>query len=380
MHRTAKLIIATAAAAVASSASAQITNVTSTTSATRTLDGVTTNFANPVPSPSYANGGPGGAGYSASAAISSDSIFFQAGTMAAGRNNSATSSVRVSFDVTGQSATELTKVRSTIFESNFGFFVGNFADFVDPETEQLVKGCSGVSLPSCKPTTFSPGFNGFVAPGDTSPPITLASTQFTFEVFQDDNLLRSVSGSIDAVRDGSNVIFTKGLGFSELESVLGNFVQFEGEGSEGKVYAFSWGRTDFTADLLNAIGLGETSTISYRITTSSSNFATPTGLPPSANLIVAFSCFADPIGRGGTRGAVFTIPGFEASTCNEYSASSTVTPYSIKIPVINGDTIDFTAPRGVIPEPDTWAMLIVGFGLVGLSMRRGKKVVNGATA
>ena len=32
----------------------------------------------------------------------------------------------------------------------------------------------------------------------------------------------------------------------------------------------------------------------------------------------------------------------------------------------------FTAP-GAIPEPDTWAMLIMGFGLVGLSMRRGKK-------
>jgi hypothetical protein len=378
MNIKGKLLIAAMATAVATGASAQISNVGSTTSASQTLDGVTTNYVNPVPSPNYANGGPGGAGYSASAAIASDSIFFQAGTMAAGRNNSATSKVEVSFDVTGVSDTELTKVRSTIFESNFGFFVGNFSDFVDPETQELVKGCSGVSLPSCKPTTFAPGFDGFVAPGDTSPPVTLASTQFTFEVLQDGNLLRSVSGSIDAVKQGSSVVFAKGLGFAELEDVLGNFVQFEGEGSEGKIYAFSWDRTDFTADLLDSIGFGETSTISYRITTSSSNFATPVGVPPSSNLIVAFSCFADPIGRGGTRGAVFTIPGFEASTCNEYSANSSVTPYAIKIPVINGDTIDFRAP--VIPEPDTWAMLIVGFGLVGLSMRRSKKAVPSTTA
>lgn len=375
MKTIAKFLVAAGALALATGASAQITNVTGTTTASRTLDGVTTNFVNPVPSPSYANGGPGGAGYSASAAITDDSIFFQAGSMAAGRRNSASSEVMVSFDVTNQSDTDLTRVRSTIFESNFGFFVGNFTDFVDPETEELVQGCSGVNLPSCRPTTFAPGFEAFVAPGDTSPPITLASTQFTFEVLQDGNVLRSVSGQIDAVKQGSSVVFVKGLGFAELESVLGNFVKFEGEGSEGKVYAYSWGRTDFTADLLNAIGMGETSTISYRIATSSINFATPSFSPPSANLIVAFSCFADPVGRGGTS-AGFFIPGFEASTCNEYSADSTITPYAIKIPVINGNTIDFRAP--VIPEPDTWAMLIVGFGLVGLSMRRSKKVATTA--
>ena len=34
----------------------------------------------------------------------------------------------------------------------------------------------------------------------------------------------------------------------------------------------------------------------------------------------------------------------------------------------------FTAP-GAIPEPDTWAMLIMGFGLVGLGLRRRARLV-----
>jgi hypothetical protein len=372
-YRLIAMIAAVTATGCATGAMAQISNVQSTTTATQTLDGTPQMLPSPVPSPNYDNGGPGGAGYSASANITADSIFFQAGSMAAGRLNSATSGVTVSFDVTGQSDTNITKVKSTIFESNFGFYVGSFTDFVDPDTSELVEGCSGANLPNCAPTVFTPGFSGFAAPGDTTPPITLASTEFTFEILQDGAIVRTLGGRLDAVKDGGGVTFVKSGGFNELESVLGNFVQFESPGNEDKIYAFSWERTDFTADLLNAIGLGETSTISYRISTASYNYATPAGLPPSSNLIVAFSCFADPVGRGGTSGAIFTIPGFGASTCNDYSGNSEISAYSIKIPVINGDTIDFTAPNGAIPEPDTWAMLIIGFGLVGLSMRRGKK-------
>ncbi|MBS3962010.1 MAG: PEP-CTERM sorting domain-containing protein, partial [Sandarakinorhabdus sp.] len=93
--------------------------------------------------------------------------------------------------------------------------------------------------------------------------------------------------------------------------------------------------------------------------------------------IVAFSCFADPLGRGSLS-SVFTIPGFGPSTCNDYRSGSPdrPSPYSLKLPVIDEYgrivfTADGTAP---IPEPDTWAMLILGFGLVGFSMRRRKKL------
>jgi hypothetical protein len=362
-------LVAIAAAGFATGASAQISNVTGTTAATQKLEGVTTNFPNPAPSPNYDNGGPGGAGYSASADITPDSIFFQAGSMAAGKGNGATSSVTVLFDVTNPGPDAINKIKSTIFESNFGFYVGNFAGGAD-ENNVPLPNCSGSELPNCVPVTFSNGFSGFTDSSDPTPPRTLASTQFTFEILQDGNTVRTVSGSMDLVKNGDNsIVFTKGLGFDDLSSVLNNFSLFE---VSDRVYAWSWDRTNFTAEL-NDILSGDTSSVGYRISTSSQNFGESFGVPPSGNLIVAFSCFADPIGRGGTSGAIFTIPNFGPSTCNDYGANGDVSPYSVKIPVINGDTIDFTAPNGVIPEPDTWAMLIIGFGLVGLSMRRSKK-------
>ncbi len=359
------ILAVVAASAVASAATAQISNVTSTTSATQTLDGVPQMLGSPVPSPNYDNGGPGGAGYSASANITSESIFFQAGSLAAGKGNAASSQVGVSFDVTNSGSEDITKLRSTIFESNFGFYVANFAGGVD-DNDELFPNCSGATLPTCLPVTINGGFSNFTDVGQTAPR-TLASTQFTFEVFQDGNSIKTVSGSLDMVKGSDNTIsFTKGLGFEDLDAVLNNFSLFE---VTNRVYAFQWDRTNFTVDL-DPILQGSTSNLSYVITSSTQNFGQ--AQQPLGNLIVAFACFADPVGRGGTRGSIYTIPGLGPTTCNDYAADSGITsPHSFKVPKIIGDTIDFTAPA--IPEPDTWAMLIIGFGLVGLSMRRGKK-------
>ena len=89
-------------------------------------------------------------------------------------------------------------------------------------------------------------------------------------------------------------------------------------------------------------------------------------------MIVAFSCFADPLGRGSLS-SVFTIPGFGPSTCNDYRSGTSDEPsdYSLFFPsVFQGNKIVFTSSGAApIPEPDTWAMLILGFGLVGFSMR-----------
>lgn len=364
MNIQSRILVAVAACATATGAFAQIGNVTSTTGASQTLGGVTTNFANPAPSPKYNNGGPGGAGFSASADISGDAIFFQAGSMAAGKGNAATSEVTVSFDVTNPGATAITQLRSTIFESNFGFYATNFGG--GAIGGQPLPNCSGVTLPTCVATTFGSGFSDFTDSAALAPPRTLATTQFEFIVKQDSNVVRAVSGSLAMIQDvNGDVVFTPGLGFSELSSVLSNFRLFE---VSDRVFAYTWDRTNFTANL-NAILEGQTSNLSYTIRTATFNFAESDVLPPTANQIVAFSCFADPIGRG-TSGSMFVIPNFGPSTCNNYGGDGSVTPYSLKVPQIIGDTLDFTAPA--IPEPDTWAMLIIGFGLVGLSMRRGK--------
>ncbi|MGL6042713.1 MAG: PEPxxWA-CTERM sorting domain-containing protein [Sandaracinobacteroides sp.] len=381
MFKVSALLTAVGMVAIATSASAQIGPATATTTASQTLDGVTTNFPNPAPSPNYDNGGPGGAGYGASAVITSDSIFFQAGAMSAGTKNASSSSVSVSFDVTNPGAAAIDKLESTIFESNFGFFISNFSNGFFPGDGTPLPVCSGATLPGCAPVNFGGTFDDFTALGQD--PRLLATTSFQFEVLQSGYAtpVASVGGTMSLIRNGSTVSLVTGGGFDDLASQLNNFVQFAPPADEvldpfgnqipvgDYVRAYSWERTNFTADL-NPILSGETSTLTYRVTTSTQNFGITSTFPPDSNLIVAFTCFADPIGRGGVRGAVLTIPGFAASTCAQFE-SSTDSPFFLKVPVIDGDTIRVVG--GVIPEPDTWAMLILGFGLVGLSMRRSKK-------
>jgi hypothetical protein len=165
--------------------------------------------------------------------------------------------------------------------------------------------------------------------------------------------------------------------FSELDNELNDFVQFDpnnlGEFLD-RVWAFSWSDTDVMVDL-NPIGIGETSTLTYRISTNSWTDAGLRGR--ELNSIVAFSCFADPVGRGSTSGAMFTIPGFEIAPCDDYKSGGIDNPTNYALKIAQGGNTLFLTRDGapVVPEPDTWAMLILGFGLVGLSMRRGKKSV-----
>jgi hypothetical protein len=114
--------------------------------------------------------------------------------------------------------------------------------------------------------------------------------------------------------------------------------------------------------------------VTYQITTGA--WGDSRRLAPNLNIeplveersIVAFSCFADPVGRGSTRGALIPIP-----VCDDFGGfgGGETRDYVLNLGSIDENGI--LSFKSVIPEPDTWAMLIVGFGLVGLSMRRTKK-------
>jgi hypothetical protein len=380
MMTTLKLALAAGVVSLATAASAQISNIQTATDAALKIDGANQTLSNPVTSPFYADATIGGAGYSTSAITNGGAIFFQAGSMSAGANNAASSVVELSFDVTNNTSRSITQAVSTVFESNFGMYVANFREFPFGESANGVDvkaACTGANLANCTPIDAAPGFSGIRSQTDTVAPFTLAYTEFLFEVVQDGNVLKTIGATLqlDRLANGT-VAFTTGGGFDNLGSTLSNFEKFAN--FDDKVWSYSWDDTDVTVDL-DPILVGDTSTITYRIRTNSWTDARYEGR--ARNTIVAFSCFADPVGRGGTSGSMFTIPGFEVSTCNDYRAGTPTepTPYALKIPVLRNGQLVFTS-GGVIPEPGTWAMLIVGFGLVGLSMRRGRKGVPAAAS
>lgn len=376
----AKLAVALACtASLGAAASAQISNITTGKDADLTIGGVPQALGTPVPSPYYVSQPSSryGAGYAAYSNVSGGSIFFEAGSMSAGHRNSSVSTVEVSFDVTNTDpAGTITSLQSTIFESTFGFHVSDFsAPFV--RDGEFVEGCSGVVLPSCGIATEGPGFSGFTAFGDATPPQELAYAGFKFEILQDGATVNEVSGSLTMVNTGGVISFLAGAGNASLPGQLNDFGLEE---DNNYAHIFGWDRTNFSADLLNPLGLNESSTITYRITTETWNRATAFGAPTN-NMIIAFACFADPLGRGGTRmAAIIPLGDPSDDTCDDFGELGGESPkvYTLNVPTVKDGQIVFTAPG--VPEPDTWAMLIAGFGLVGLSMRRRRPAAATVTA
>ncbi len=363
---------------ISSAAFAQISNLGTETQGTLDIRGQAT--IGPVingPTSDYrSDTGGRGAGYAAFSDISGTSIFFEAGSMSAGRGNGSKSVTEVSFDVTGDTpGGSIDRIVSTVFESTFGFFVSDFGEFIDDEG--LIPGCTGATLPGCARTTEGDGFNVFGKFGSTGGVGEIASTSFAFEILYDDVSIRNIGGSISMVRnaDGS-IAFIEDLG-SGADFLSTALINFGNEDVDNYAKIYKWDRTLFTADFADPIEFGETANITYRITTETFSNAVKIGRPATTNMIVGFACFSDPLGRGGglraLPGAFVAAIGNPAdATCDDFVNDGTEVDksYPLGIPIVRDGTIYF---GGAVPEPATWAMLIAGFGLVGAAARRQRR-------
>jgi hypothetical protein len=56
--------------------------------------------------------------------------------------------------------------------------------------------------------------------------------------------------------------------------------------------------------------------------------------------------------------------------------SVTLSNYLVRYQQVNGSGSAVGTPVGAVPEPSTWAMMLFGFGAIGVSMRRKRKAIH----
>lgn len=303
--------------------------------------------------------------------------------MSAGAGNAAYSSVQVDLNLSNLGATQVKGLTSTIFQSTFGFYVAPFSA-LDPA-------CSGATLPGCGGSTS--GTSGFAAmadanrlaadpysglfpfaanPAQNPAQGSMAETGFLFSVLVDDVVQDQFGGMLTMRDNGTNPPVISGYSLidgtlsTDISLLAGRLPGFSLLADTDLALIYGWDQSNFTYIFDTPLS-GEGGTVSYRIKTFS--FSDVLNLErDSSRSIVSFSCFADPVGRGSTSAAsVLTLAD---PTCDDFTqlGSSAAQDYVLNFGGIdaNGNLVLTSA----VPEPDSWAMLILGFGLVGLSLRR----------
>jgi hypothetical protein len=159
-----------------------------------------------------------------------------------------------------------------------------------------------------------------------------------------------------------------------------------------KAVGYRWGATDVTASL-GALAPGASNSLSYITTVTGFTYDAAGSMDQN---ILGYAGFGDPIGGNGGANGV-NDPDFPLLNLSlpTFNSDGTFTPstflgYSDPLPlqilgaggVPTGDPITLSVPdrlRGVlgvepqvagVPEPMTWALMLVGFGGIGVAVRR----------
>jgi hypothetical protein len=82
-------------------------------------------------------------------------------------------------------------------------------------------------------------------------------------------------------------------------------------------------------------------------------------------------------GSPGNQGVVVGTPGTGTISLGFSSRPGEITlsNYMVRYQAVNGDGSAIGQPTGAVPEPSTWAMMLLGFGAVGMALRRGRRNV-----
>lgn len=293
-------------------------------------------------------------------------ISFESSNVTSGIGIRTTSRSLVSFDFTNTTGSDVDFI-STIIPAGFGFYLAN------------VDSC--VTFSSCRQVTGLGADLAFLKPSVTSLPSISTQTviglaSFDFRIKDQNTELYRVSGTLrltyDSVLDRAFVVPSP---FTPSGGSLNGFIRSTA-GSDPSAVGYAWDSTDVSF----ALGQGM-HRLSYSTAVHSWSLANPLACGAS---LVAFSGFGDPVGRGGgveefsfssasSEGSSGSASSFGSQDCvsNGDIEGVNFTRASYRAPVLDGGVLTYSA---AVPEPATWALMIGGFGLAGVALRRRSRV------
>jgi hypothetical protein len=284
--------------------------------------------------------------------ITASNISFESGVAVSGAWSTATSYSGVDVTVTNLSdgLLSIEEFGSTIIPAGMGFYL-----------QERVGSATDNNIFTGFGQTFSGlSFEDLSATVDVGSPFAYAD--FDFSVVSNDMTLYALSGSLSLSFDAEGHV-VQNYNLSDAALALNGFVTaFDNE----LALAYAWDATDIVLPLGALLETGQSQVIQYR--TSVTAFTRSDCITPTTCL-VAYSGFGDPIGRGG---GVEFLSAFEGPGLLGYKAQSfdSALITGIVFDPQDVDVFRLINGGGAVPEPSTWAVMIIGFGFAGAALRR----------
>lgn len=191
----------------------------------------------------------------------------------------------------------------------------------------------------------------------------LGGVGFSFEILMDGSSIYSLSGS---------VLMSRNIGcdgfclLTNLDDPEGPGAQLDGFSMQTDVndlsaIAFGWGATPLDLGPISGFH-------SFEYRTSAFSFTNAACIDYGSVCLLGYSGFGDPIGRGG---AIDALSAFDVGAYthggDELINGVHFTPAKFRLGFEDGNLVYQSAG---VPEPGTWALTIMGFGILGAALRR----------
>jgi hypothetical protein len=273
----------------------------------------------------------------------------------------ATSTVTVNY-TNGGSTPVTPSLQSTIVPGGFGFYLDQ------PISSDINESPQAVSA------TFD-SFNGYANP--------VAKASFSFDIYsqsdtQPAQLVASYSDSVTLVLSGGGFTVTTGTA-----PALNGFGLVTPAGSDVAV-GYQWNATTVNVPLGVTLAPAESGQLTYVSSVTTSTFG-EIDCASNCPSILSYAGFGDPVskdaGGSGSADPYFAllelgVPTFDPATG---MVKQTLLPKSLPslalpgVPAAAFQAVPMDVLLGV-PEPEAWALMLVGVGLVGAASRRRRRL------